>query len=378
MPHGFCLQWNGPLLFVFIAGNLGIAIAYFLIPLALQRFIGRRKDLPYPHMFKLFAAFILSCGITHLAKIWTLYHADYWLEAFLDLLTAVISLVTAALLYPLIPQALLLRSPKELQEANDKLQEQIAETRTVKILAEAARDEAIKANKLKSEFVAIVSHEIRTPLSGVVGLSEILVLDPDVEELPEIAQRLHEASRNLLSVLNSLLDFSKLEAGKMGVEVVAFSPEQVIKIVTDLVSPNIAAKRLTIEPVVDLRIPETLYGDESKLRQILTNFAHNAIKFTPSGHVRISSELIEEDEKTVTVRFFVSDTGIGITPEVRARLFQPFIQADASTTREYGGTGLGLAISKQYADLLQGQIGADSTPSEGSTFWLIVQLQRTI
>ncbi|CAN5314758.1 hypothetical protein BH10CYA1_BH10CYA1_54550 [soil metagenome] len=378
MPHGFCLHWNGPLLFVFIAGNLGIALAYFLIPTALQRFIGKRKDLPYPYMFKLFAAFILSCGITHLAKIWTLYHADYWLEAALDLWTAGVSLTTAALLYPIIPQALQLRSPKELEAANEKLEKQIQETSKAKAEAESARDEAIRANKLKSEFVATVSHEIRTPLSGVVGLAEILTRDPDPEELPEVSQLLYGASKNLLSVLNSLLDFSKLEAGRMGIEVVSFSPQEIITVVAELVSPNIKAKGLTLEPLVDLRLPETLYGDETKLRQILINFVHNAIKFTqPGGQIRIAAEVKEDNEQTVTVRFSVTDTGIGINPEVLSSLFQPFVQADASTTRQYGGTGLGLSISKRYVDLLQGQIGVESKPTEGSTFWIIVPFAKT-
>lgn len=121
MPHGFCLRWDAPLLFVFIAGNAGIALAYFLIPAALRYFVGRRKDLPYPYMFRLFAAFILSCGITHLAKIWTIYQPVYWIEAALDLWTAGVSLITAALLLPLLPQALALRSPAELQAANEKL-----------------------------------------------------------------------------------------------------------------------------------------------------------------------------------------------------------------------------------------------------------------
>ncbi len=371
MPHGFCLRWNTPLLVAFIVGNVGIAFAYFLIPLALQRFIGKRKDLPYPHMFKLFSAFILCCGITHLAKVWTLYQPAYWVEASLDLLTAGVSLVTAALLYPLIPRALQLRSPKELEEANTKLQTQMEETARAKSDAEALRDEAIRANKLKSEFVATVSHEIRTPLSGVVGLAELLTRDPDPDELPEVSLRMYEASINLLAVLNSLLDFSKLEAGMMSLDTVSFSPQKIVTELGDLLAPNIAAKGLTLELSVDKRLPITLRGDEAKLRQIMINFVHNAIKFTKSGKIRISSELTEEDDKSVTVRFSVTDTGIGIKPEVLARLFQPFVQADASTTRQYGGTGLGLAISKRNVDLMQGQIGADSTPGEGSTFWLV-------
>lgn len=371
MPHGFCLQWNAPLLFVFIAGNLGIALAYFLIPVALQRFIGKRKDLPYPFMFKLFAAFILSCGITHLTKIWTLYHADYWLEAGLDLWTAGVSLATAALLYPLIPKALQLRSPRDLQEANDKLEQQVNETREARAEAEVARDAAIKANQLKSEFVATISHEIRTPLSGVVGLAEMLTLDPDPADLPEMSKKLYDSSQTLLTVLNALLDFSKLEAGKMEPDSVAFSLRNLVGNVVDLMERSATSKGLQMQTNIDPEIPEQLYGDEEKTRQILTNFTHNAIKFTDSGKIGIEAKLVKQNDTCATIRIGVSDTGIGIKPEILSKLFQPFTQGEAGTNRRYGGTGLGLAICKKNADLLGGQIGAHSTPGQGSEFWFI-------
>ncbi|HEY9734369.1 MAG TPA: ATP-binding protein [Drouetiella sp.] len=376
MPHGFCLQWNVPLLCVFIAGNLGIAIAYFLIPVALQRFIGKRKDLPYPFMFKLFAAFILSCGLTHLAKIWTLYHADYWLEAGLDLWTALVSLVTAALLYPLIPKALQLRSPRDLQESNDKLEKQIEETRKARGEAECARDAAIKANQLKTEFVATISHEIRTPLSGVVGLAEMLTLEPNIDEIPEMSKKLYESSQNLLVVLNALLDFSKLEAGKMELDTVEFSPQNLIDSVVDLLNANISAKGLRLEKELDSRIPKALLGDQNKARQILINFAHNAIKFTDKGTIRVEAQLVREDTTSATIRFSVTDTGIGIKAEVLEKLFQPFTQGEAGTNRKYGGTGLGLAICKKYADLMQGHIGATSEPRQGSEFWFITTFSK--
>ena len=132
MPHGYCLRWEIPLLFVFIVGNIGIAIAYFLVPAALRYFVGKRQDLPYPHMFKLFAAFIMSCGITHLMKVWTLYQPVYWLEAIVDLWTAAVSLLTAGLLIPLIPAALKLRSPAALDEANEKLRKAAEELQAAK------------------------------------------------------------------------------------------------------------------------------------------------------------------------------------------------------------------------------------------------------
>lgn len=266
MPHGYCLHWDGPLLFVLIAGNLGIALAYFLIPFALRHFVGKRKDLPYPYMFRLFAAFILSCGLTHIAKVCTLYQPVYWVEASLDMWTAGVSLATAALLFPLIPQALSLRSPRELEEANRKLEAEIKERIKAEEGAQVARDEAIKANKLKSEFVANISHEIRTPMSGIIGIAELLTHSSDVDDVNMLSTRVLESSRRLLEVLNSLLDFSKLEAGKIQKEVVAFPLRQTVYDVLTLVQPNADAKNLKLEALIDLNMPEKLLGDARKGR----------------------------------------------------------------------------------------------------------------
>ncbi len=380
MPHGVCLGWDGPLLTAFIVGNLGIALAYLLIPMALRYFIGKRKDLPYSHIFKLFAAFILSCGLTHVAKVLTLYQPVYWVEAGLDLWTAGISLITAAVLFPLIPKALQLRSPKELEEANKRLEAQIIETKKAESLAEAARaeaevarDQAVKANALKSQFVANISHEIRTPMSGVIGMAELLTNSPDPEEANELAIRVYDSSKKLLDVLNALLDFSKLESGKVEIEKIAFDPHQLVKDAVALAEPNAVSKGLRIETNVDL--PNKLIGDESKVRQILLNFLHNAVKFTNEGTVRVSAVIEKESKPHAMVRFSVSDSGIGIREKDQTALFQPFVQADGSTQRRFGGTGLGLSIAKQFVELMEGEIGFDSEESKGSVFWFSVPLE---
>ncbi len=372
MPHGYCLRWDGPLLFVFILGNIGIALAYFLIPLALRHFVGKRKDLPYPHMFKLFAAFILACGMTHLVKVWTLYQPVYWIEALLDLWTAIISMATAALLFPLIPKALALRSPKELEEANATLQEEIKERERAELAAEAARDAAIRANQLKSEFMANISHEIRTPLSSMIGMAELLTFSPEPEEQKELSELLFVSSKKLLLVLNDLLDFAKLESGKVVIDEVPFSVRKLLDEVYDLLNTGAKKKGVEFLISVDPAIPELVYADEAKIRQVLINLANNGIKFTKEGYIKILVNLEQKETNLVLLSFSVEDSGIGIPLQQQETIFESFIQADGSIKRQYGGTGLGLTISKQYVELMNGRIKLESTEGKGSIFYFFI------
>ncbi|MBC7999849.1 MAG: PAS domain-containing protein [Leptolyngbya sp.] len=658
MPHGYCLGWDGPLLFVFIVGNLGIAIAYFLIPLALRFFIGKRKDLPYGYMFKMFAAFILSCGITHIVKVVTLYQPVYWLEAGLDLWTAGVSLLTAFLLFPLIPKALSLRGPRELDEANSKLERSNAElelankelllakekledavkTRTsdleaaVKLAQEGevqfrtlfemmpqlgwtaqadgfidfynhgwydytgttfeemqgwgwekvhdptvlpvvmerwkeslsagtaflmdfplrrkdgvfntfatrvtpifdqggqllrwvgintniqvhidaleavaesdrqfrhlaatlpdivwivdnhlqssflnerwyqytglvppdglgskwqeilhpeclskalheweiaiasklpyeseqrlraangdyrwhlvrgipifdsqgaisrwfgtstdihekrsysdelekavvsrtadllvARDEAIAANEAKSRFLATVSHEVRTPMAGVIGLVELIGQVATQDDVRSLSKSAFESCKRLLQILNNILDASKLQFGAVNLEYRFFSVRSVIGDVVQLVTPEVDKKSVKISSSVDSDIPDLICGDELRVRQILQNLVFNAVKFTEMGSVDIRVSLLERTSAGSVLKFSIVDTGIGVTEEQKHKLFQPFAQADDSTTRVYGGTGLGLHICKTLTDLMQGEIGVISQAGQGATFWV--------
>ncbi len=529
MPHGYCLKWDGPLLTVMIAANIGIALAYFAIPIALRYFVGTKKDLPYPYMFKLFAAFILSCGMTHLAKILTLFQPLYWIEAGLDLLTAIISLLTAFLLLPIIPKALKLRSPKDLEVANQELAEankklasselemqrqvdertrelseaverlkvseaqfkslfdfmpqlgwtaepdgsidffnkgwyeyvggawgqmhgwnweevhhpdyleevvknwthsletktpfemqfplkskdgnyrwfitrvrpmfdadgklvkwigintdiedsrnaaekleQKVKERTAQL--DAARLEAVRANELKSQFVANISHEIRTPMSGVLGLSELLTLETE-GEVQETAQHIQTAAQNLMALVNDLLDLSKLEAGKIDIVkedfVIASTVEQVIEVF----SVSAANKNLEVTRIVSAEAEKLVRGDQGKIRQILQNLVQNAIKFTDSGSVVVSVALQKRQDGLSYFQFSVKDTGPGIAAETQKRLFQLFVQGDGSTTRRHGGTGLGLALSKRLVEAMHGVITVDSVEGKGSCFAFTIPLE---
>jgi len=360
MPHGCCINWDERLLCAFIVGNAGIALAYFLIPLALRVFVGQRKDLPYPYMFKLFAAFILSCGVTHLAKIWTFYHAHYWVEALLDLWTAMISMATAILLLPLIPRALALRSPQALEEANRSLA--------------LARDEAIKANDLKSQFVANISHEIRTPMSGILGLTELLTRQTE-GETKIMAEHILASGQNLMLLVNDLLDLSKLEAGRIDLRKEIFAVEAVVERAILNFTALAADKGLALTSRVENSVG-VVYGDHNRISQVLQNLVQNAIKFTDSGTVEITAQLEKLTDNLTYTKFSVRDTGPGISQADQAQLFQLFVQIDGSTTRRHGGTGLGLSLSKRLVELMGGRIGVESEVGKGSTFWFSLPLEN--
>lgn len=376
MPHGVCLRWDGPLLGIFIAGNLGIAIAYFIIPAALRYFIGQRKDLPYPHMFKLFAAFILSCGLTHIMKVWTLYQPLYWLEASLDLWTAGVSMVTAVLLFPLIPQALRLRAPAELESINTRLKSVNEEMTRINEQYRIARDQAIESSELKSAFIANVSHELRTPLAGILGMNELLLQKPHLDEDDRLCLSVvQDSAKSLLVLVNDLLDLSKIEAGKMNIDSVPLDPVFITNEAVQVVSAAAKAKNLELTVESPSNLPP-LTGDPIRVSQVLINLIGNAVKFTPKGFVKVILTLEEDTPQTTRLRFTVTDTGIGIAQDDQKRLFSPFSQVDASRTRQYGGAGLGLNISKRLVELMGGEIGFESELAKGSTFWFEVNFHK--
>jgi signal transduction histidine kinase len=239
---------------------------------------------------------------------------------------------------------------------------------------EAQAQEAKEAARLKSAFLATMSHEIRTPMNAIMAMSRYLLttnLDEEQREITEIGRK---ATRNLLDMLDRVLDLSKVEVGGMSLETSTFSPIALTQDCAALWRADATAKGLTLLIALPLQAPPVL-GDPLRLRQVLNNVLGNALKFTAQGSITVRLQ-VEEEAAGVLLRWAVEDTGIGMTPTVQQRLFQPFTQADASITRQYGGTGLGLALSHQLMRLMGGTIAVESTPEKGTTFTLEVRLAR--
>ena len=239
----------------------------------------------------------------------------------------------------------------------------------------AAKEAAEAASRAKSEFLANMSHEIRTPMNGVLGTTELLLNSTLTDKQRHLASTVHRSGRTLLAIINDILDFSKIEAGKLNLECVAFDLSQVLDDSLELFMETARRKNLHLTQHIDDRIPRYLKGDPVRFRQVLMNLLSNALKFTESGGVSLRAEYLSGTPTHAELRFSVIDTGIGIPPAAKLRIFDAFSQADGSTTRRYGGTGLGLSIAKQLVGLMGGTITVESTPGTGSTFAFTAQLE---
>jgi signal transduction histidine kinase/DNA-binding response OmpR family regulator len=273
---------------------------------------------------------------------------------------------------------------QELERVNDTLEQKVEE-RTANLdaamhEAEQARSEAESASRAKSEFLANMSHEIRTPMNAIIGMTSLLLETPLSRPQREYAETVRSSGDALLGIINDILDYSKIEAGKLELEQHPFNLRECVEQALDLVAQRAGQKRLDLAYFIEPTVPEMIQSDSTRLRQIMVNLLNNAIKFTDKGEVVLRVSLYGRGQKMVTkplatvLHFTVQDTGIGIPPERMDRLFQSFSQVDASTTRKYGGTGLGLAISKYLTEMMEGRIWVESEIGKGSTFHFTIQV----
>ena len=262
---------------------------------------------------------------------------------------------------------------RKVEQITSELRQTLEAVEVQNVELDLARKRALEASKVKSEFLANMSHEIRTPINGILGFADLLSHTQLDEEQLDYVNTVKESCASLLAIVNDILDFSKIEAGKLVIDNVAFDLRDCVEEVLSLLAPTAYGKSLELVHLIYADVPLKLYGDPIRIRQVLTNLAHNAIKFTPSGRVVVRVMLEDETDQEAVLRINVTDTGIGLSQSDQDRLFKAFGQADTSITRRFGGAGLGLIISRKLVEQMGGSIGLESEPGKGSTFWFTLR-----
>lgn len=366
LPHGFCIAWNPQLLAMHVISDLLIAIAYFSIPLGILYVARRRPDAAFQPIYYLFAAFILACGVTHVMGILTLWIPLYYAQGVAKVITALVSVTTAIYLVPKLRHIMALPDLDKLTQINSTLAQEVEFRRQSETSLRHSQELALQAQKTQAAFLANMSHEIRTPMNGVLGTLDLLL---DTELKPEQHQLASASKRSaglLLSLLNDILDISKVESGLM---VLRESELQLADLFTDVnaaLSCEASSKGIALLCPSE-SLPASVYlGDAVRMRQVLLNLVGNSVKFTDKGQVEVSCREVSRTGSQAVLEFRVKDSGIGIAPEHQQNLFRRFTQVDNSTTRRAQGSGLGLAIVKELVELMGGQVRLSSEPGQGT------------
>ncbi|WP_427158136.1 ATP-binding protein [Aliinostoc sp. HNIBRCY26] len=374
IPHGHCYLWKTGLVWLHLISDGAIALAYYSIPVLLIYFISQRKDVPFNGVFILFGAFIIACGTGHLMDIWTLWHPNYWIAGGIKAFTAIISIYTAFALVDLMPQALALPSPAQLEAINRELSLEIIERKRIEQELRQAEEIAKNSSEAKSEFLANMSHELRTPLNGILGYAQILQRTESLSERGSKGTNvIYECGSHLLTLINDILDLSKIEARKLELNPIHFYLPSFLDSVSEICRIRAEQKVIDFHLLLDPDLPTGIFADEKRLRQVLINLLSNAIKFTHEGSVTfkvttVKRGLDEHGKLASKIRFEIIDTGTGVTPEQAEKIFLPFEQA-GNQKRQTEGTGLGLAISQKIIALMGSQIRVTSELGKGSNFW---------
>ncbi|MES2629881.1 MAG: ATP-binding protein [Bacteroidota bacterium] len=368
-PRWYCGQWTDFHGWLYIVSDVAIWAAYFAIPVFIFSFLKKKKNIPLPTIFWLFMAFILLCGLTHIVDAAMFWFPYYRVNALFRFVTGIVSWVTVISLVKVFPEAIKLKTSadfeKELEERK-KIEEQLL----------AAKEMAERSEKAKEQFLANMSHEIRTPMNAIIGFAQLLDGTKLSEEQQEYVHVIEKAGNNLIVVINDILDLAKIEAGKMQFESTPLDIPEQLSGLRSLFAVKAEEKGLELKVETDPAIPEGLLGDGSRLSQILINLVSNAIKFTPSGSVKIRAELLDEQLSQAWVKFSVTDSGIGISEDRHEAIFKRFTQAADHTSGKYGGTGLGLTIVKHMVELQHGTVEVSSAPGQGSVFSVILPFPK--
>lgn len=366
LPHGFCIAWNPQLLAMHVISDLLIAIAYFSIPIGIVYVAKKRPDAELQPIYYLFAAFILACGVTHVMGILTLWVPLYYTQGITKIVTALVSVATAIYLLPKLKHIMALPDLGKLTQINTALAQEIVSRRQSEASLRQSQELALQAQKTQAAFLANMSHEIRTPMNGVLGTLDLLL---DTELKPEqlqLAAASKRSAASLLSLLNDILDISKVESGQLTLR---HSPLELADVFADVEAAlafDANSKGIELQCPAGL-VPNTIYlGDSVRMRQILLNLVGNAIKFTDVGHVKVVCQEVSRTAQQAVLEFTVKDTGIGIAPEHQKNLFKRFTQVDNSSTRRAQGSGLGLAIVKELVELMGGKVRLHSEPGRGT------------
>jgi signal transduction histidine kinase len=397
MPHGYCLLWRPSLLYLHVFSDVITALAYYSIPAALLYFVLRRRHVRFRYIFLLFGAFILACGTTHLLGAWTIWHPIYNVQGVVKLVTATISIGTAAVLWPLIPKALAMPSPDELEETNLRLVKEIQERkaaeekirqlnagleervaqRTKELMQlnrqleleiqerKRVEDSLRDADSRKDEFLAMLGHELRNPLAPIRNAVQVMrkigVADPKLAWARDVVER---QSCHLTRLVDDLLDVSRIIMGKITLHKSPVAITTVIEQALETSKPLIDARRHELSVILPEE-PMRVYGDPVRLAQIVSNVLNNAAKYTPSrGKIGLT---VARESGQAVIR--VRDTGEGIPPQLLPRLFDLFTQAERTIDRAQGGLGIGLTIVQKLVELHGGRVEAISEgPGKGSEF----------